>query len=95
MVGVDTTEGKSLVSVFDRSFEGCGVKETIISVVMEVGDVVGECQSIISLFGFGCSLCVHHSHDMNVRKIREVVNEDSGANIALLGREASVCWHKS
>ena len=63
--------------------------------IIKIGDVVGKCSSIVSFFGFGCSFSVHNSHKMNVRNIREVANEDCGANISLLGRYASMCWYKS
>ena len=76
--------------MLDRCFEYSSVKQTIVSMIMQVCDTVGECQFIVGLFSLNCRLNIHDSHQMNVSKVRKMINEDCDSNVSLFGREAAV-----
>jgi hypothetical protein len=82
MMGIDATERKSLVSMFDRGLEKFGVEQTVVSVEVTGSDAMRVKDAFEGLFRRDSGGSIHFSHQMNVGKIAEVVDEYSSSNIA-------------
>ena len=57
--------------------------------------ILGSSQPFVGLFCLCCCFGVHLSHEMDVGEVREMVNEDGGANVTLRGRNTAMSWNKT
>ena len=95
VVGVDAAKGQNLICMLNGTLECSSVKQSVICIIMLICHVMGECKSIISFFRLSCGLGIHDGHEVDICKVREVINEDGGTNLALFCREASVGRNES
>jgi hypothetical protein len=82
MMSIDATEGEGLSGSGDGRLEKLGVKQPIVRVVVMHSDAMGPKETFKGLLGCDGGSCIHLSHQVDVSEVAEMVNENSGANVA-------------
>ena len=95
MMGVDAAEGKRLIGRGNGGPEGGSVEKAVVGMVMADSHAVFRAKAFKSLLGGDSSVLVELGHEVDVRKVGEVVDEDSGACVASGGGGTTVSGNKT
>ena len=83
MMGIHTAKRKSLMGTMDRLAEGLGIKETIVGLVMTNANTMGSSDMLKGLLGSNGGFSIVSRHEVDIGKIRVVINKDGGSSVTL------------
>ena len=95
MMGIHTAKRKSLMGTMDRLAEGLGIKETIVGMVMMNANTMGSSDTLKGLLGSNGGFSIVSRHEVDIGKIRVVINKDGGSSVTLDSGATAVSRDKS
>jgi hypothetical protein len=90
VVGVDAAERKGLIGGSDGGAKSGSVKEAVVGVIVSDGDTMFRAEALKGLLGSNSGVLVEFGHEVDVREVGKVIDEDGGASVASGGRGAAV-----